>query len=905
MPHRRRLDSVRIPRARYRSRSWGLVLGCLILVTAAVPEARTADTPALQTFLEASRSEDSLALDDLARRINAAQMPLVMRAVDRIEARDGEELPGAYEAFSRWHFWQGRRWDHAQRGLWGCDPLWTPAAGGDSREASATLASMEILQLESLASMAMRRGLTFDALVWWTERRNLVRRLQQVLYDPLQGSYADLDSLGRRVHDDALGTLLPLAMGADFLPGPSRRQAERVWFEDPEASAAQRRTVALDRARSYAAGNGGLALRLVPAPVSAALTRGAMHRLMDVELATEVSDALTLAGLAPQDSLTLPMGSWEISLATSDLTHSPFGRASVALRFLWQGGFVPDEEIDAVLAQADSLTALGQPVGAESVDALTDRLVLWRSRNFSISRSAWPARRARRPQLGSPISTFHYRDSAAETWIDRALDLLAETIVAHQLQPHPRTRDRARFEPALRGRGDPTRLVVELGITDTPDTNAAPQLQLMWTDGLRVMPPIELTLEPKEARTFVAEVENVPVEEGLWRAMLVGRPSELRQAPAIAVVEPLVAQVVPLPPTRRRHPHRVRLRSQVESPLQGTVEVEVPLDWTVEPGPRITYALGPGETRDLDFVLVPGSESAPGHFDVEWSFYDGIDEIAQQQTFGVRPFRWLTLGPFAATPGLPYAPPAGVIPLDLSRSLPGQRGPVHWQRLSNDRFGPQGAIRPSDSGANSMYYAMTAFTTGSREGRVALEANGRFFLFVNGDEILRRESGGGRQEGTVFFRSGANHVVVGIHAENGWAPEFQLRLRDLEGQPLRGVDDSLEMLLDGYAYVQGDAGEEPTEPGDIARETLRSVPISFVAPEAQRVSVVGSFNGWSPTRSPMSRDENGRWVARIRLRPGRFEYKFAVDGSDWIADPSNPLAVDDGFGGKNSVIVVE
>jgi hypothetical protein len=55
----------------------------------------------------------------------------------------------------------------------------------------------------------------------------------------------------------------------------------------------------------------------------------------------------------------------------------------------------------------------------------------------------------------------------------------------------------------------------------------------------------------------------------------------------------------------------------------------------------------------------------------------------------------------------------------------------------------------------------------------------------------------------------------------------------------------------------------------------------------------------------MSRNEDGSWQVKIRLRPGRFEYKFAVDGDEWIPDPANPDAVEDGFGGRNSVLVVD
>jgi 1,4-alpha-glucan branching enzyme len=49
----------------------------------------------------------------------------------------------------------------------------------------------------------------------------------------------------------------------------------------------------------------------------------------------------------------------------------------------------------------------------------------------------------------------------------------------------------------------------------------------------------------------------------------------------------------------------------------------------------------------------------------------------------------------------------------------------------------------------------------------------------------------------------------------------------------------------------------------------------------------------------MTKTDNG-WTARLELVPGRYEYKFIVDGK-WISDPQNRQKVDDDFDGKNSV----
>lgn len=70
--------------------------------------------------------------------------------------------------------------------------------------------------------------------------------------------------------------------------------------------------------------------------------------------------------------------------------------------------------------------------------------------------------------------------------------------------------------------------------------------------------------------------------------------------------------------------------------------------------------------------------------------------------------------------------------------------------------------------------------------------------------------------------------------------------------------------------------------------------------DAQEVLVSGSFNGWSTSGFPMKKTQEG-WEIELKLAPGKYLYKFIVDGN-WIKDPGNALYEDDGWGGKNSAI---
>lgn len=74
--------------------------------------------------------------------------------------------------------------------------------------------------------------------------------------------------------------------------------------------------------------------------------------------------------------------------------------------------------------------------------------------------------------------------------------------------------------------------------------------------------------------------------------------------------------------------------------------------------------------------------------------------------------------------------------------------------------------------------------------------------------------------------------------------------------------------------------------------------------DARRVAVAGSFNNWNASQIFLSR-EGDEWSARTKLAPGRYVYKFILDGGNWMTDPANPATEDDGKGIVNSVLVVK
>ncbi|MBX7196562.1 MAG: DUF1592 domain-containing protein [Sandaracinaceae bacterium] len=71
------------------------------------------------------------------------------------------------------------------------------------------------------------------------------------------------------------------------------------------------------------------------------------------------------------------------------------------------------------------------------------------------------------------------------------------------------------------------------------------------------------------------------------------------------------------------------------------------------------------------------------------------------------------------------------------------------------------------------------------------------------------------------------------------------------------------------------------------------------------VHVAGTFNGWSPSAWPMTRQPDGSYLLEREIANGTYPYKFVLDGTEWVIDPANPTRVDDGYGGQNSVLTVD
>lgn len=74
-------------------------------------------------------------------------------------------------------------------------------------------------------------------------------------------------------------------------------------------------------------------------------------------------------------------------------------------------------------------------------------------------------------------------------------------------------------------------------------------------------------------------------------------------------------------------------------------------------------------------------------------------------------------------------------------------------------------------------------------------------------------------------------------------------------------------------------------------------------PEAQNVSIAGSFSGWQNIKMDRA-GSSGYWQITLPLDAGEHQYSFIVDGKEQMADPTVPAKQADDFGGENSILKV-
>ena len=84
----------------------------------------------------------------------------------------------------------------------------------------------------------------------------------------------------------------------------------------------------------------------------------------------------------------------------------------------------------------------------------------------------------------------------------------------------------------------------------------------------------------------------------------------------------------------------------------------------------------------------------------------------------------------------------------------------------------------------------------------------------------------------------------------------------------------------------------------------KTVEFTFHAPRARQVFLAGEFNHWDTQSLPLKKDKSGVWKVKIKLPPGRYEYKFFAD-SVWVESLPGAEKSSNPFGTQNFVTWVK
>ncbi len=121
---------------------------------------------------------------------------------------------------------------------------------------------------------------------------------------------------------------------------------------------------------------------------------------------------------------------------------------------------------------------------------------------------------------------------------------------------------------------------------------------------------------------------------------------------------------------------------------------------------------------------------------------------------------------------------------------------------------------------------------------------------------------------------------------------------------MEGSEEFKQALAD-VAFKQEEAAL-PTAPRipaiqPAAEPVDRGIIFSINAPSAKEVYIVGDFNHWKINEaSRLAKLDDGSWQKKFALTPGRYRYKFVVDG-EWLLDSQNAEKEQNPFGTYDSV----
>ncbi|HEX5133606.1 MAG TPA: isoamylase early set domain-containing protein [Candidatus Krumholzibacteria bacterium] len=297
-------------------------------------------------------------------------------------------------------------------------------------------------------------------------------------------------------------------------------------------------------------------------------------------------------------------------------------------------------------------------------------------------------------------------------------------------------------------------------------------------------------------------------------------------------------------------------------------------------------------------VEIP-SPCRPGVFPFTLKFMSGDRDAGTIAATLFKPYQWAALGPFPASGGLDGKLPPE-ISVGLLQTYAGAEGMLAWRPVPAAACGPRGEIRMRDAvpGDGISYLYTVVGCSYETEIEAHLSADCRAALFVNGRRMAVVKAPGDSATTVIHLDADRNHIL--IKAVGGTSSQVTFALGNKDNLAADEFNNDLSELAEGYSELVARAntadGAQP--------ETHRLVTFRLQDAGAESVAVVGSFNGWSPQNHRLQKRDKNVWEITLSLAPGRYAYRFLIDQKKQVLDPSTPLTEPDGFGGRNSVVIV-
>jgi hypothetical protein len=136
----------------------------------------------------------------------------------------------------------------------------------------------------------------------------------------------------------------------------------------------------------------------------------------------------------------------------------------------------------------------------------------------------------------------------------------------------------------------------------------------------------------------------------------------------------------------------------------------------------------------------------------------------------------------------------------------------------------------------------------------------------------------------VFFTL----VPVEFNRRNGnmeTSYKYKFKVDDIfEYDPVNSnrYDDNLGSFVSEFTLEKVDIDKQisyKVQDKNLEEEAeFKTVEFRIYKPEANTISIVGSFNHWNPEHDYMIKDNTGTFVLKKKMKPGEYLYNFIIDG---------------------------